>query len=100
MVAALASGDLEVAKAYVEGGAGAIYERLENTIGSDRVRELLSAAADLGGERENADLALAFLEIIVRDGLARAHGATEAQLFAQTKTIALQDLAARERALC
>jgi len=38
-------------------------------------------AADLGGSRERADLALAFVEVALRDALAQRHGASAAQLY-------------------
>jgi hypothetical protein len=82
MVAALASGDVEAAQAILEQGVVEIHERLAET--SDvSLRGALSAAADLGSEREKADLALALLEISIRDGLAKAHGAGDNHLLGE-----------------
>ncbi|MEZ0310122.1 MAG: ATP-binding protein [Myxococcota bacterium] len=75
IAAALASGDTESAQATLEGGLAELDQRLSEATGDTSMRGAIAAAADLGSEREKADLALALLEIAVRDGLAKAHGA-------------------------
>jgi DNA polymerase-3 subunit delta' len=75
IAAALASGDVESAQATLESGLAELDQRLGEATDDTSVRGALAAAADLGAERDKADLALALLEIAVRDGLAKAHGA-------------------------
>ena len=93
IVAALAGGDIASAKATLEAGASDIHDATVQAIGSDRLRDALSAAADLGSEREKADLALAFLEVLVRDALARKHGAATDQLVDPAAKLEAKNLA-------
>ncbi len=93
IVAALVSGDVETAQATLEGGLAELRDRLAVANGDPSLRGALSAAADLGAEREKADLALALLEIAVRDGLAKAHGAGDNQLLGDTLDVPNRRLA-------
>ena len=67
------------AGALVDDGVADIQESLDRVLtpGAD-LRTVLDAAADLGSKRERADLALALLEVRVRDALARGRGAADA----------------------
>ena len=79
----LVGADIERAQELGADGAEEILEVLRRALGEgasaiDRV----TAAADLGQNRERADLALAMLEVVLRDALARKHGAADEQLYA------------------
>ncbi|MBC7792868.1 MAG: DNA polymerase III subunit [Clostridia bacterium] len=76
VVSALAGGDIASAKTTLEAGAEEIHTRTVAAAKGRRLRDALSAAADLGSDRDRADMALAFLEVLVRDGLAKLHGAS------------------------
>lgn len=93
VVSALSGGDLASAKATLESGAEEVRANAIAATEIDRMRGALAAAADLGSDRDRADLALAFLEVLVRDGLAHAHGATADQLIDQAPAIANTKLA-------
>lgn len=93
IVAALVSGDVETAQAALENGVAEMRDRLAEANGDPSMRAALSAAADLGSEREKADLALALIEIAVRDGLAKAHGAGDNQLLGEPLTVPARRLA-------
>ena len=66
------------AASLVELGAQEIEASLDRVLapGAD-LRTVLEAAADLGAKRERADLALALLEVRIRDALARRRGASD-----------------------
>jgi hypothetical protein len=65
-------------------GAEEIVSNLRQALRADTpLGDLIRIAGDLGADRDRADLALAFLEVEVRDRLARAHGATSELLFTE-----------------
>jgi DNA polymerase-3 subunit delta' len=66
------------AAGLVEEGAEEIHASLDRALapGAD-LRTVIETAADLGSKRERADLALALLEVRVRDALARRRGVAD-----------------------
>ncbi len=74
--------DLEAAQAQAP-LAKEVLEGIEAFLaaGADPAR-VARIAADLGGDKEHADLALALLEVSVRDALAHEHGAAGEALYA------------------
>lgn len=93
VLAALAGGDLASAKATLEAGAEEVRANTIAATQTDRLRYAMSAAADLGSDRDRADLALAFLEVLVRDGLAKAHGASPEQIIDEAPALSGAKLA-------
>ncbi|MEE8409539.1 MAG: hypothetical protein V3T05_08035 [Myxococcota bacterium] len=81
-LAALVGSNFERAQALVDLGAGEIHAGLRRALAPNaRLGDILATAADLGSDRERTELALAFLEVEVRDRLATANGAGDEQLY-------------------
>lgn len=74
-LAPLVNGDVARAQAWSEGGAAHVLCTLGNVLRPDAsALALLDAAAELGGDKLHSELALAFLELRLRDALATGHG--------------------------
>ncbi len=72
----LVGSDLSRASALQESGAGEIARQVDEVLSRpDDQSMALKVAKDLGADRDRADLALCFIELRVRDALARRHGA-------------------------
>jgi DNA polymerase-3 subunit delta' len=83
-IAALVGPDTTRAQSMLDRGAEEIVSNLRQALRADTpLGDLIRIAGDLGADRDRADLALAFLEVEVRDRLARAHGATSELLFTE-----------------
>lgn len=81
-LAALVGSDSSRAQELVDQGVAEILSGLRQALSPDvGVSELLGVAADLGATRERANLALALLEVEVRDRLACAHGVNASRLY-------------------
>ncbi len=93
IAAALASGDTEAARTTLDNGLSELDQRLSEATHDGSMRGALAAAADLGSEREKADLALALIEIAVRDGLAKAHGAGDTHMLGEPPAVPSRRLA-------
>jgi len=86
-LAALVGPDVDRAQELVDKGAGEIIAALSGILTLDvPIPTIMNAAADLGGDKERADLAFALLEVDIRDRLARAHGALGASYSEQAGT--------------
>ncbi len=81
-LAALVGSDVERAQAMLANGADEIIVTLTGALApTATIDAILKVAADLGAERERADLALTLLEVGVRDALAARHGANTDQVY-------------------
>ncbi|MBI5510456.1 MAG: DNA polymerase III subunit delta' [Deltaproteobacteria bacterium] len=88
-LAALVGPDVDRCRHLIDDGAPEIVVNLDRALASDATLEtVLGVAADLGGSRERADLALAILEVYVRDRLARAHAAGAPTLYLEGERLA------------
>ncbi|MBI3178098.1 MAG: hypothetical protein HYZ27_00460 [Deltaproteobacteria bacterium] len=82
IVAALVGGDAEAAQRVAGDSAEQTLAALVNALAPDqRPSRILELAGELGGEREAADRALIFLEVLIRDALAQRHGARDEALY-------------------
>lgn len=76
------------AEAVLEAGAGEHWALLTQALAAEATpSEVIAAAAELGSDRDRADLALRWLEVMVRDALAKHHGARDEQLHAATDMV-------------
>jgi DNA polymerase-3 subunit delta' len=83
-LAALVGPDLDRAQAMLANGLDEILATLTAALGSDcSVDTILKTAAELGAERDRADLAMTLIEVGIRDALAQRHGAPAAHLYVQ-----------------
>jgi DNA polymerase III subunit delta' len=86
----LVGGNVERATELVELGAEEVLATLAGALAPGAsVSTVLAAAADLGQKRERADLALALLEVQVRDALAAHRGVSDGMLYGSGGTDAL-----------
>lgn len=93
----LIGADQAKASELLELGADEIVTGLRKLLASGiGTRELLAAAADWGQTRERADLALALLELSMRDSLARRHGAGAQVLYESHETSCLDRASSRQ----
>jgi DNA polymerase-3 subunit delta' len=84
-LAALVGPDIARAQALVDKGADEIVASLHQALAVDAsLAGIIHIAGDLGADRERADLALAILEVEVRDRLARARGAGDDLLYTES----------------
>lgn len=82
LLAPLVGADSDAAQAHVDTGAVQILATLENTLTPGiAAADIFRAAADLGQSPERTELALALVEVLIRDGLAQVHGATDDLLY-------------------
>ncbi len=82
IVAALVGSDADLALRVAGEHAPEIHAALVKALAPKRaVAEVIDLAGELGSEREEADLAFIFLEVLLRDALAMRHGATGARLY-------------------
>jgi hypothetical protein len=80
--AALVGPDVERAQALVDGGLADVVASLRAALDTNAgSSELLSAAAEIGSDKEQTELALALIEVEVRDRLAERHGVTGDRLY-------------------
>ncbi|MEL6759745.1 MAG: hypothetical protein AAFP04_05020 [Myxococcota bacterium] len=71
--------DVERASELLEAGAEEISRHIDAVLQHpDDMIQLMKVARELGSEKEKTELALAFLEVHVRDALARSHGVSPA----------------------
>ena len=101
-LAALVGPDAERAQAMVDRGAEEVIASLRRALAAgSSVDAIIQIAGDLGADRDRADLALAIVEVEVRDRLARARGANPALLYTEAshEEIATDRLAAVARRL-
>ncbi len=75
LAAALVGDNVAAAETLLEAGGADLLAQLVTAVRSGQsLRALLDLAADVGADRERADLVLQLLEVLVRDLLAQAHG--------------------------
>ena len=81
-LAALVGPDIERGRELVDQGAAEILTSLAAALAPNASLEtLLSVAADLGADKQRAELALELLEVEVRDRLARVHSTSPETLY-------------------
>jgi DNA polymerase III subunit delta' len=84
-LAALVGPDAERSRELVELGAPEVLTSLKRALRPDATLEtLLGVAADLGADRQRTDLALAMLEVEVRDRLAHAYDTSPEALYLES----------------
>jgi DNA polymerase-3 subunit delta' len=84
-LAALVGPDPARAQVLLDKGADEIVTSLRQDLAVDAsLAAIIHIAGDLGADRERADLALAILEVEVRDRLARARGAGDDLLYTES----------------
>lgn len=82
LLAPLVGADSDAAQLHVEAGALEIITLLEQTlIPGASPQDVFGAAANLGQNPQRTELALSLLEVMLRDALAHALGAGDAQLY-------------------